>query len=79
MQQLLPTGVQITVIHYTYATPMGHRIACMPNMQEFHKTKYHPCYMRSNDLRAVTCPACKRSNFYIEKQGAHNAAQAARR
>jgi hypothetical protein len=32
----------------------------MPNMSEFHLTPYHPNYQRSNDLRAVTCPACKK-------------------
>jgi hypothetical protein len=59
MNQLLPSGQQITVVHFASGDP--ERIACMPNMTEFGQTMYHPSYMRSNDPRAVTCPACKRS------------------
>ena len=44
----------------------GWRIACMPNMTEFHQTMYHPNYQRTDDYRAVTCPACKKSEAYKE-------------
>lgn len=40
------------------------RIACMPNMVEFHRTKYHLAYQRSDDPRAVNCPACKKTEAY---------------
>lgn len=42
------------------------RIACMPNMTEFHETPYHPHYQRTDDIRAVTCPACKNSLAFKE-------------
>lgn len=72
MDQLRPDGVTITLIHYTYAAGLGedYRIACMPNMVEFHQTMYHPNYQRTNDVRAVTCPACIKSAAYKEGQRA---------
>lgn len=74
---VLPTGDVVTLIHFTHEMllpPMEgdglplvqERIACMPNMTEFHATKHHPNYQRSNDTRAVTCPACKKSEVYRE-------------
>lgn len=71
-QQLLPNGASITIIHFTYETNGQWQIACMPNMREFHRTKFHKNYLRSNEPRAVTCPACKRSNVYVEAMGAIN-------
>lgn len=70
MDQILPGGGKITLIHYTYADGLGesYRIACMPNMTEFHETPYHPVYQRSNDVRAVTCPACMKSSVFKESQ-----------
>ena len=59
MDQVSPTGQSTTLIHYVFQTD-PERIACMPNMTEFHLTPYHLNYQRSNDLRAVTCPACKK-------------------
>lgn len=68
MDQILPGGGSITLIHLVYAlsdeSPPDYRIACMPNMLEFHATPYHPAFHRSNDARAVTCPACKRTEIY---------------
>lgn len=69
-QQMNSSGGLITVIHYTYSQGEGEdliwRIACMPNMTEFHETPYHPSYQRSNDVRAVTCLACKRTQLFLE-------------
>ncbi len=76
MDQLRPDGSTITLIHFTHevdGVPTGKedlpgkewRIACMPGMVEFHQTNYHPNYHRSNDVRAVTCPACKKSGTFI--------------
>jgi hypothetical protein len=56
------------VVHFIYPlsddSPPKHRIACMPNMEEFHRTAYHDNYLRSNDPRGVNCPACKRTEVY---------------
>jgi len=75
MNQILPSGEFVTLIHLTYSvakqdfsenvveeTPW--RIACMPNMREFHTTPYHPAYQRTDDPRAVTCPACKETDVF---------------
>lgn len=67
MDQVLPTGKTVTLIHYLYrasgADP-GWRIACMPSMTEFHETMHHPAYQRTDDVHAVTCPGCKRTDVY---------------
>lgn len=63
MDQLLPGGQTINLIHFVFQTD-PERIACMPNMTEFHATGYHPNYQRTNDPRAVTCPACKKTGDY---------------
>ena len=67
MEQVLPTGRQITLIHFVYpasgAQP-GWRIACMPGMTEFHETQQHPAYQRTNDPLATTCPGCQRTAVY---------------
>lgn len=74
MEQLLGTGGTITLIHFVnqLEVPTGDedkpglewRIACMPNMTEFHQTPYHPNYQRTDEVRAVTCPACKMSVIF---------------
>lgn len=70
MDQILGTGHTVTLVHFTYqhrqegSTKDEWRIACMPNMTEMHKTKYHPAYHRSNDTRAVSCPACKKTSVF---------------
>lgn len=65
MEQITPTGGSITLVHFTHDIATGvvpeWRIACMPNMVEFHTTVYHTHYQRSNDVRGVSCPACKKS------------------
>lgn len=90
MEQITATGVAITLIHLfsyekyvvreeqtmmrdSWRDSPGH-IACMPGMTEFHRTKYHPAYQRSNDPRAVTCPACRRSHEYNRAMEKLNAA-----
>ncbi len=69
MDQLLATGGTITLIHFVHPTlsrsdEQQWRIACMPNMTEFHSTPYHPNYQRTDDARAVTCPACKKAPVF---------------
>lgn len=58
----------ITPIHFVHigetSSANDWRIACMPGMTEFHATAHHTNYPRSDDVRAVTCPACKKSNAY---------------
>lgn len=63
MDQVLPTGGMITLVHFVHQVD-PERIACMPNMAELGTTPHHPNYQRSNDTRAVSCPACKRSVAY---------------
>lgn len=43
-------------------------IACMPHVTDFRSTTHQPNYLRSNDTRAVTCEACKRTAIYREVQ-----------
>ena len=55
--------IEQSVIHYVFqADP--ERIACMPNMTEFHSTPHHPHYQRTNEPRAVACPSCKKTDAY---------------
>jgi hypothetical protein len=63
MEQVLQDGGTVTLVHFVFETE-PEQIACMPNMIEFHLTQYHPTYHRSNDTRAVTCPACKRTDIF---------------
>lgn len=74
MDQILATGGSVTLIHYTHAVGGNWRIACMPNMVEFHVTLYHPNYQRSDDVRAVSCPACKKTAAFTGAQDALTAA-----
>lgn len=67
MEQVDVHGRAITLIHFTFQ-PDGRgewRIACMPNMTEFHQTPYHPAFHRSNDPRAVTCKQCHKTDAYM--------------
>ncbi len=66
MNQIDALGNSITIIHFTHDLNGEWRIACMPGMVEFHRTPYHPAYARSNDVRAVTCPQCKKSGIFQE-------------
>lgn len=70
MEQVGKFGQVTTLIHYVFQTD-PERIACMPSMAEFHATPHHLNYLRSNDRRAVTCPACKRSAVYGEDKSRH--------
>lgn len=54
------------VIHFTYQEGNVYYVACMPGVTELHKTKAHPTFMRSNDPRAVSCPACKKTRIFAE-------------
>jgi hypothetical protein len=74
MNQITPSGKFVTLVHFTYLAAKEDfseneegepwRIACMPKMREFHATPYHPNYQRTNEPKAVTCPACKETNIY---------------
>lgn len=64
MDQLGYRGQSTTLVHFSQVGEAGERVACMPGMTEFHLTPHHPNYQRSNDPRAVTCPACKRTDAY---------------
>ena len=56
-------------IHLTYR-PVGMDegaewlIACMPEVTNFRTTSHQPNYLRSNDTRAVTCQACKKTKVF---------------
>ena len=63
MEQLLPDGTLITIIHFVCQVD-PERIACMPNMTEFGSTMYHPHVMRTNEPRAVTCPQCRKTEVF---------------
>ena len=63
MEQINQFGESTTLIHFVFQDA-PERIACCPNMTEFHSTVYHPNYQRSNDARAVTCPMCKKTDAY---------------
>ncbi len=56
------------VIHLTYLLDGTDqwRIACMPSVANFATSAHHPNYIRSNDTRAVTCPACKKTKVFEE-------------
>lgn len=65
MNQITSQGQEFTLIHFSSTESGTERIACMPNMVEFHQTMYHPVVQRSDDPRGVTCPACKKSGMYV--------------
>ena len=60
-QQILPTGATVTLIHLTVLVDGTWCLACMPRLRDLHATPGHPNYQRTDDVRAVTCPACKRA------------------
>jgi hypothetical protein len=62
VEQVDASGKFTLLIHFVFQLP--ERIACCPNMVEFHSTQYHPHYQRTDDPRAVTCPGCKNSDHY---------------
>lgn len=69
MDQIDARGRTTTLIHYVFQVD-PERIACMPNMTEFHSTAYHPNYQRSNSTAAVTCPGCRATDAF--KRAAKN-------
>ena len=78
MEQINIAGVPTTLIHFVFEAMVppdtegppvpAWRIACMPHMKEFHATAYHPNYHRTNDTRAATCPACKKTKDFAKAQ-----------
>lgn len=57
------------LVHYVFQVN-PERIACMPNLTEFHTTVQHPNVPRTNEHRAVTCPMCKATEHYKRVSGA---------
>lgn len=71
MDQVDAFGRTMTLVHFVFqAEP--ERIACMPGMQEFHATPHHPNYQRTNDPRAVSCSACKKTDSYKQARARVN-------
>lgn len=67
MQQINQFGQVVTLIHLAIVVQGDkRRLACMPGLAELHETTGHPSMQRSDDPRAVTCPACKRSALFVE-------------
>lgn len=67
MEQIDAYGRSVTLIHFVYQNA-PERIACMPNLREFHLTPFHPAYQRTNSTAATTCPACKKTDAYKVKK-----------
>lgn len=63
MQQITDSGKTFTLVHFVFQT-LPERIACMPDCTELHATGNHRAHQRSDDYRAVTCPACKRTDIF---------------
>lgn len=85
MQQVGPFGGVITLVHFISLVsmpPLDHegpptpqwRIACMPNMTEFHETMYHPSYHRTDHAPAASCPQCKKTREYTQAMERANVA-----
>lgn len=74
MQQIDERGNMIEVVHFAHVADGKERVACLPNMAELHQTQHHPNYQRSGEPRAVTCPACKRTDAYCGTLAFHEAA-----
>lgn len=68
MDQVDQFGRSTTLVHYVFRVD-PERIACMPNMTEFHATPYHTNYQRSNSTGAITCPACKTTEVFKLAKG----------
>ena len=83
LDQILATGNVVTLVHFfsykTYVMREGQtlmrdswreapgHIVCMPGMTEFHATRGHPAYLRTEEVRAVTCPACMNTPEYAHR------------
>ena len=74
MDQITPTGTTFTLIHYVYLVDgdggKDWRVACMPSMIEMHETQHHKHVIRTNDIRAATCPACKKTDAFKKARAA---------
>lgn len=55
-----------TPIHFIADMGGKVRLVCMPNVVEFHATREHHHHLHTNDPRAVTCPACKKTPIFIK-------------
>ena len=67
MDQVDARGASKTLIHYVISVNPD-KIACMPNMTDVHSTAYHPSDQRTNESRAVTCPACMKTASFIKER-----------
>ncbi len=65
MDQIGADGKPVTVIHFVHRLDgvdkeQDWRIACMPNMVEFHRTPYHP---NSSVMRGLTSATQAESQY----------------
>jgi hypothetical protein len=63
-EMLLEDGTKVVPVHFLYRPRLatgrkgGWKMACSPEMYAMMKKEGEP-YIRSEDVRAVTCPMCK--------------------
>jgi hypothetical protein len=62
---ILEDGTEVTLIHFLCETKDGLRLACTPNLEVLCASRIrHIPHMRSEEITAVTCPICKRTNEF---------------
>jgi hypothetical protein len=68
-KMILADGSEVTTIHFLFAIPQGHRIACMPGVTYFGAggTTFRAApILRTDEFRSVNCPLCKRTKQYTD-------------
>ena len=70
-KMILADGSEVTVIHFLFHPEFGaERIACMPGLTIFSSGKFRQVpHIRTDDVRAVNCPLCKKTADYSEGIG----------
>ena len=64
-------GSQSLLVHYAYSDDVfarknSEKIACAPNLKELEaQPRRQWPWQRSNDVRAVTCPQCQRTEVFL--------------
>ncbi len=85
---ILEDGSTLILVHFVYQSPRGTtqsegepltpektwKVACAPNMVEIaaQTTRSFP-YQRTDDARAVSCPACQKTKEFRQAADALNA------
>jgi hypothetical protein len=60
---ILEDGKEIVLIHFVIQD--GTRIACTPNLEVLSANRFRSVpVIRSDNINAVTCPVCKRTNDF---------------